>query len=167
MLDFEFWSKVGVDIVNKYRKHIFDQGKDIDGRKFKPYSTKGSKWVTINVQKKFKKSAPKEGYSYSQAKKKKMFPRQSNEHAGKTSPVLTGDLMRDFKLIKGSTSDKGFTFGTVSWGSKVEWLKGMKRNLYTGTKVLPTPIKKYFEKETKKYIDKKLKKKFKSKTYNI
>ena len=149
MLDFKFFSTVGVEVVNRYRKHIFDEGKDIDGIKFKPY---------LNEQ---------EPNSYGKRKRAKKFKRQANAFANTTSPVLTGDLYRDFKLI-GMPNDKGFSFGTVSHGGKVEALKKLGRNLYRGNKVLPTPVVKYFEKEMKKYGDKQLKKnKGKGGTFNI
>jgi len=143
MLDFKFFSTVGVEVVNRYRKHIFDEGKDIDGKKFKSYSDE-----------------------YGSRKRGKKYKRQANAFANTTSPVLTGDLFRDFKLI-GMPNDKGFSFGTVSHGGKVEALKKLGRNLYRGNKVLPTPVVKYFEKQMKKYGDKQLKKKFKGGTFNI
>ena len=64
-------------------------------------------------------------------------------------------------------SSKGFTFGTTSWGVKVEALKKLGRNLYRGNKVLPTEVSRYFEKEAKKYTEKKLKLKFKGGTFKI
>ena len=144
MLDFKFFSTVGVEVVNRYRKHIFDEGKDIDGKKFKSYSDE-----------------------YGSRKRAKKYKRQANAFANTTSPVLTGDLFRDFKLI-GMPNDKGFSFGTVSHGGKVEALKKLGRNLYRDNKVLPTPVVKYFEKEMKKYGDKQLKKnKGKGGTFNI
>ena len=144
MLDFKFFSTVGVEVVNRYRKHIFDEGKDIDDKKFKAYTSK----------------------EYSQRKRAKKFKRQANAFANTTSPVLTGDLFRDFKLI-GTANNKGFKFGTVSHGGKVEALKKLGRNLYRGNKVLPTEVSKYFEKEAKKYTEKKLKLKFKGGTFKI
>ena len=142
MLDFKFFSKVGVEVVNKYRKHIFDNGKDINGKPFKSYSEE-----------------------YGQNKRAGKFKRQANAFSNTTSPVLTGDLFRDFKLIK--TSKGGFRFGTVSHGGKVEWLNKVGRYLYTGIKVLPSAVSKYFEKEAKKYTERKLKKKFKCGTFKI
>ena len=143
MLDFNFYKTVGVNVVNMYRKHIFDKGKDIDGKKFKAYTSK----------------------EYSDRKKANKFRRQSSAFANTTSPVLTGDLYRDFKLVK--TSKKGFRFGTVSWGAKVEALKKLNRNLYTGRKVLPTHVSEYFDKEAKKYTERKMKKIFKGGKFKI
>ncbi len=143
MLDFKFFSTVGVEVVNRYRKHIFDEGKDIDGKKFKSYSKE-----------------------YSSRKRANKFKRQDSNFSNTTSPVLTGDLFRDFKLI-GTPNNKGFKFGTVSHGGKVEALKKLGRNLYKGNKVLPTGVSRYLEKEAKKYTDRKLKKIFKGGTFKI
>ena len=143
MLDFEFFRTVGVEVVNRYRKHNFDEGKDVDGKKFKSYSKE-----------------------YGSRKRSKKFKRQANAFSNTTSPVLTGDLFRDFKLI-GTANNKGFKFGTVSHGGKVEALKKLGRNLYRGNKVLPTEVSGYFEKQVKKYTDRKLKKMFKGGTFKI
>jgi hypothetical protein len=143
MLDSKFFFFIAPEIVSRYRKHIFFEGKDIDGKKFKKYSKK-----------------------YSQRKKANKFKRQSTQFKDSTSPVLTSDLLRDFKMQK-QPSSKGFTFGTTSWGVKVEALKKLGRNLYRGNKVLPTEVSRYFEKEAKKYTEKKLKLKFKGGTFKI
>ena len=138
MLDFNFFKTVGVNVVNMYRVHIFDEGKDIDDKKFKKYSTK-----------------------YGEKKRANKFKKQSSDHAKTTSPVLTGDLYRDFKLIMSSIKKDGFMFGTVVHGGKVESLKELGRNLYRNNKVLPTHVAEYFEKEVIKYTEKKMKENFK------
>ena len=138
MLDINFFKKVGVNVVNMYRVHIFDKGKDIDDKKFDKYSTK-----------------------YGERKRAKKFKRQANEFANTRSPVLTGDLYRDFKLIRSSIKKDGFMFGTVVHGGKVESLKELGRNLYRDKKVLPTHVAEYFEKEVIKYTEKKMKENFK------
>ena len=138
MLDFNFFKTVGVNVVNMYRVHIFDEGKDIDDKKFKKYSTK-----------------------YGEKKRANKFKKQSSDHAKTTSPVLTGDLYRDFKLIMSSIKKDGFMFGTVVHGGKVESLKELGRNLYRDKKVLPTHVAEYFEKEVIKYTEKKMKENFK------
>ena len=76
IFDKKFFDDTGKQIVEKYRRHIFLGAKDVYGRKFEGYSNFGSKWVTMNVKEQHKKGAPKEGYSYSQAKKGKLFKRQ-------------------------------------------------------------------------------------------
>ena len=162
MLDAAFFRIVGPKVRERYRNHIFDDAKDVKGRKFKGYSTHGSKWVTMNVKKSFKQSAPKEGYSYSKAKKGKMFPRQSDKYANKTSPVLSGDLYRDFTVVR--TSPNGFILGWQQHGAKIEWLKSMGRVLTTKQQPLPEGVLKYLNIEAHKEIKKQTKKKIPNKT---
>ena len=142
MLDKKFFFKLAPNVVNMYREHTFEKGLDVNGKKFTPYSIK-----------------------YSKAKKSGKLKRQSSKFKNTTSPVLTGDLFRDFKLIK--TSKGGFRFGTVAHGGKVKALKKLGRNLYRDTKVLHSKTSKYFLKEAKKYTEKKFKLKIKGGTFKI
>ena len=147
-----FFREVGTLIRDEYRTHIFTKGLDINDKKFKGYSTNGSKWVTMNVKKSFKQSAPKKGYSYKEAKEGKMFKRQDDQFSNKTSPVLSGDLYGDFGTVY-ETSPTGFKMGWSSQGEKVEWLKGMGRVLSTKEQALPKAVAKLLEKETDKFIN--------------
>ena len=151
MLNHKFFKEVGTDIREAYRTHIFTKALDINNKKFKGYSTYGSKWVTMSVKKSFKQSAPKKGYSYKEAKEGRMFKRQDDEFSNKTSPVLSGDLLRDYGTVY-STTAKGFKIGWSSQGEKVEWLKDMKRFLSTKEQALPKAVAKLLEKETDKFI---------------
>ena len=47
----------------------------------------------INILKEHRKTAPKEGYSYAEAKKKNLFRRQAST---KNVPILSSDLFKDF-----------------------------------------------------------------------
>ncbi len=164
MLDKTFFTRVGPNTRDRYRRHIFDDAKDVKGKKFKGYSTYGSKWVTMNVKKSFRQSAPKEGYSYSQAKKGKMFPRQDDKYANTTAPVLSGDLYKDFGSIM-RISSTGFEFGWAAQGAKIKWLKDMGRVLSASNQPLPDKVIQYLSKESRLYINKKLPKG--KKTYRI
>ena len=146
-----FFREVGILIRDAYRTHIFTKGLDINDKKFDGYSTRGSKWVTMNVKKSFKQSAPKEGYSYKEAKEGKMFKRQDDQFSNKTSPVLSGDLLRDYGTVNLNSTSKGFRLGWSSQGQKVEWLKGMGRVLSTKEQALPKAVAKLLEKETDKF----------------
>ena len=154
MLDKQFFITHGPIIRDRYRKHIFDKAKDVYGKPFKGYSTYGSKWVTMNVKKSFRQSAPKEGYSYSQAKKGKMLKRQDEAFANKNSPVASGDLYRDFGIMR-TTSD-GFQMGWAIWGAKIKWLKDMGRRLSTSDQPIPKELIEYLRKNTSGYIKKKM-----------
>ena len=92
------WLIIGVKLTALFNKHVFQKGLDVDGNKFKDYSTRGSKWVMMGIKKEFRKGAPKGGYSYAHAKANKMFRRQDDSMANKTAPVLTGDLRNDFDV---------------------------------------------------------------------
>ena len=163
MLDRNFFSSIGKEVVEKYRRHIFKGAKDVKGRKFKGYSNFGSKWVTMNVKKEHKKNAPKTGYSYSQAKKGKLFKRQYDKYSNTTAPVLSGDLLRDFGDTAPETFDKptsGMRFGWSIYGARVEHLRKMGRVLTHKTQPLPKGIERYISKEANKYIGKGIKKRF-------
>ena len=142
MLDKKFFRELAQNVVNMYRNHIFDKGLDVKGKKFKSYSKE-----------------------YGESKRAKKFKRQANEFANKTSPVLTGDLFRDFKLkrIKGD----GFSFGTVSHGGKVIGLGKLGRDISTSKTPIPSNIAKFIVKEAEDYIMGEMKKDFKDKRRNL
>ena len=154
MLDATFFRRIGPNVRDRYREHIFKKALDVFGKPFKGYSTYKSYWVTINVKKSFKQSAPKEGYSYSQAKKGKMFPRQSDEYANSNAPVLKSDLLKDYSLIK--TASRGFQIGWTTLGARVEWLKKMGRVLTSKSQPMPDGVIKYLNNEAHSYIKKRL-----------
>ena len=60
VLDKKFFWKIGPEVVAKFKKHIFIQGKDAEGNKFKPYSTRPSKWVSMSMKESAKHLIPKE-----------------------------------------------------------------------------------------------------------
>ena len=142
MLDKKFFRELASNVVNMYRNHTFDKGLDVKGKKFKSYSKE-----------------------YGESKRAKKFKRQANEFANKTSPVLTGDLFRDFKLkrIKGD----GFSFGTVSHGGKVIGLGKLGRDISTSKTPIPSNIAKFIVKEAEDYIMGEMKKDFKDKKNNV
>lgn len=163
MLDRKFFRGISTELVERYRKHIFEDAKDVYGKKFKGYSNYGSKWVTMNVKKEHKKNAPKTGYSYSQAKKGKLFKRQYDRFANTTAPVLSGDLLRDFGDTTPKTFDKptsGMRFGWSIYGSRVEHLRKKGRVLTAKSQPIPNKVDKYLRDEAAKYIFEGLKKEF-------
>ena len=144
-LDEKFFRQLAKDVIPMYRRHIFIDEKDIEGKKFKPY-----------------KSA-----SYASRKKANKLPRQDAASAGSLAPYVTGDLMRDFKLIKEPDS-KGFSFGTTSYGGRVKHLAENKRVISTNKKPLPDKIEKFVIKRAVKYIfEEVLKKEIKGKRIRI
>ena len=98
MLDAPFFFKIGPEVVAKFRKHTFMDALDVKGKKFKRNSDK-----------------------YGEAKRTGSLFRQASEFKDSTAPVLTSDLLRDWKLQ--GTSSTGFTFGTATQGGKIVNLK--------------------------------------------
>ena len=144
-LDEKFFRQLAKDVIPMYRRHIFIDEKDIEGKKFKPY-----------------KSA-----SYASRKKANKLPRQDAASAGSLAPYVTGDLMRDFKLIKEPDS-KGFSFGTTSYGGRVNNLSKKKRVISRDNKPLPDKISNFVMKSVGKYVfEEVLRKEIKSKTIRI
>ena len=95
------------------------------------------------------------------------MPRQDAASAGSSAPYLTGDLMRDFKLIK-KPNDKGFSFGTTSYGGRVKNLAKNKRVISKDKKPLPDKIEKFVIKQAVKYVlEEVLKKEIKGKPIRI
>ncbi len=140
MIDKKFF-KIGANVVAKFRKHTFEKALDINGKKFKGYSAK-----------------------YGADKRANKFKRQATEFANSTAPVLSSDLMRDWKLRK--VTNSGFSFGTVAFGDRVKHLEKRGRVIARENKALPKEIEKYLMNEAEKYVEKKLKK-TKGGTFNV
>ena len=133
MLDRKFFTRLAKDLVPMYRKHIFIKGLDVYGKKFKPYSA-----------------------LYGIAKRSGKLPRQATEFANTTSPVLSSDLLRDWKL-QGVTST-GFKFGTLVYGGRVKNLAKRGRVLSTNMHPLPIKIEDFALDQAEFYVKKQLKK---------
>ena len=140
MIDKKFF-KIGANVVARFREHTFNKALDINGRKFKGYSAK-----------------------YGADKRGNKLKRQATEFANSTAPVLSSDLLRDWKLRK--VTDSGFSFGTVAFGDKVKHLAKMGRVISKENKALPDSVAKYLMDQADKYVKKELKK-IKGGTFNI
>ena len=143
LLDKNFFHKLGINVVNMYRNHTFKKGLDYKGKKFKKYSTE-----------------------YTKAKRTGTLFRQDSNYKNKTSPVLTGDLWRDFKFIRETSED--FTFGTVAHGAKVDSLEKLGRIIAT-SKSIPKHISDFILEEAEEYAMMKMKKDkgFKDRKFDI
>lgn len=131
MIDKKFF-KIGANVVAKFREHTFENALDINGKKFKGYSTK-----------------------YGAAKRANKFKRQASKYANTTAPVLTGDLLKDFGSYF-ETGKNGVTFGWSTFGKRVEHLADNGRELTTESQPLPKGILKYLNHKADKYIENKL-----------
>ena len=147
MLDSRFFRKINAEVIMRYRKHIFDPAgggkgaKDVYGKSYKGYST-----------------------GYSKAKKTGQLKRQDEKFKDSKAPVLSGDLYKDFQLIKLGKS--GFTFGNLARQSTVKFLSKMGRVIMAENKALPTKVGKYIMDQADKYVKKELGK-IKGGTFNI
>ena len=147
MLDSKFFRKINAEVIMRYRKHIFDPAgggkgaKDVYGKSYKGYSS-----------------------GYSKAKKTGQLKRQDEKFKNSTAPVLSGDLYKDFQLIKLGKS--GFTFGNLARQSTVKFLSKMGRVIMAENKALPTKVGKYIMDQADKYVKKELGK-IKGGTFNI
>ncbi len=149
MLDLKFFLKVAPKIRDKYREHIFGAdasasyikpARDIDGKKFKQYSTK-----------------------YGQRKRADKFARQASSFKNSTNPVLTTDLLRDYGMI-GNPTSTGFQIGWSIYGAVVRALEKMGRVLTRRNKPLPDNVLKILDADASKYNRKKLNKRIPNKT---
>ena len=131
MLDRTFFLRIGPNVRDRYRDHIFKKALDVFGKPFKAYTSK-----------------------YGQNKRANKFKRQASQYANSKAPVLTSDLLRDYSLIKTSTS--GFQIGWITLGARVEALKKMGRVLTTKQQPMPDGVISYLSKEAHGYIKKKL-----------
>lgn len=137
MLDKTFFLKIGPNVRDRYRKHIFQDAKDVFDKPFKDYK-KNKKGISI----------------YGQRKRANKFKRQASQYANSNAPVLTSDLLRDYSLIK--TMRNGFQIGWTTFGARVEWLKKLGRVLTSKSQPLPDGVITYLSKEAHKHIKKRL-----------
>ena len=126
-----FFRRLGANVRDRYREHIFGKAIDVHGRTFKGYSD-----------------------TYGTRKRANKFKRQASNYANSKAPVLTTDLLRDFTLI--SAGKGGFQVGWASQGAKIKWLAKVGRELTTSRQPFPEKLNKYMEREVFKAIEKSL-----------
>ncbi len=140
----QFWTKLAKEIIRKWKKHIFIDGLDVNGKPFRPYSPQ-----------------------YKKLKRELKFPRQDRAFKDrKPSLVLTGDMERDLK-ITGAATKKGVTIGWAAHGAKVRAANKSGRLVSTADKPFAKPILEYMEKQISNHIKKGLNKAGGNKTYKI
>ena len=130
MLSKIFFQKLGANIRDKYRKHIFAKARDVYGKSFKGYSME-----------------------YRKHKSKGDNFRQDSRFANSTAPVFTGDLLKDFGSLLKATKNS-LQIGWASQGAKVKWLSKMGRILKADNQPLPKGIIKFIESEVNKELKK-------------
>ena len=131
MLDKIFFLKVGPNVRDRYREHIFKKALDVFGKPFKAYTSK-----------------------YGERKRANKFKGQASDYANSKAPVLTQQLLNDYSLIK--TASRGFQIGWIKEGAKVLALKKMGRVLTSKSQPMPDGVIKYLHNEAHGYIKKRL-----------
>ena len=131
MLDKTFFLRVGPNVRNRYRDHIFKKALDVFGKPFKAYTSK-----------------------YGERKRANKFKRQASDYANSKAPVLTQQLLNDYSLIK--TASRGFQIGWTTLGARVEALKKMGRVLTSKSQPMPDGVIRYLHSEAHSYIKKRL-----------
>ena len=131
MLDKTFFLRVGPNVRDRYRQHIFKKALDVFGKPFKAYTSK-----------------------YGERKRANKFKRQASDYANSKAPVLTQQLLNDYSLIK--TASRGFQIGWTTLGARVEALKKMGRVLTSKSQPMPDGVIRYLHSEAHSYIKKRL-----------
>ena len=142
-----FWIRISKEVRDKIKDYIFEEGHSVYGKKWLDgkYSKFPSKWVMITIKEGNKKSAPKKGYSYDEAKKGDMFPTQSST---KVNPILTGNLKNDLQNF--NEGHNGFKLHFKQYGYIVDGLRerfGKKGTITSVDRPIPIKILKYIAKE--------------------
>ena len=152
-----WWRRTGLKSRNLYRRLTFDAGKSVYGGKWMDgkYSQYPSKWVMIaGIKKEHRQGAPKEGYSYAQAKAGNMLKRQTNTSV---KPIVSGDLYLDLNKTKINVKKNGVEFGFSARGHIVKGLRERfkeKGTLTSKDKPMPTKVSKFVAKKYNEYLKK-------------
>ena len=126
----QFWKFVGDESADRIRVHTTKDGKDVQGRKFQPYST-----------------------SYKARKASGKFKRQSSTST-KVDLQLTGDMMRNLQT-RGFTKDKVVIGWSGANAQKVQWNAEMKDRVITSNvRPVPKGVERFILNEVDKHINK-------------
>ena len=118
LFDKEFWDKLGANLVNRYRHHIFDNAspRDAYGQPFKEYSA-----------------------GYANRKKTGAMFKQDSSYANSKAPYLTGDLYKDLDYTVDSKNNAIY-IGWNAEANKIDWLKNNGRILTDAKYPLPKDV---------------------------
>ena len=140
MIDKKFYRKNAQDIVNEYRKLIFDiagagsGARDVYGNKYPSFSEYS------------------EGYQ--KAKKGRTLPKRSAKFSNSNAPVLTEALSQDFQGH--DLLSDGFKFGTQTRGSVVKNLDKLGRTISSTEQLIPKKLEDFILDLADKYAKKEL-----------
>ena len=124
-----FWKGIGDETADRIRVHTTKGGKDVNGKKFQPYST-----------------------SYKARKASGKFKRQSST-SSKVDLQLTGDMMRNLQT-RGFTKDKVVIGWSGANAQKIEWNDDMGRTVTSNVRPVPKHVERFILNEVDKHIEK-------------
>jgi hypothetical protein len=126
----QFWKGLGDEVADRIRVHTTKDGKDVEGRKFRAYSTQ-----------------------YKNRKASGKFRRQSSR-SSKVDLQLTGDMMRNLQT-RGFSKDNVIIGWSGVNASKVEWNAQMKNRVITSNvRPVSKGIERFILSEVSRFIRK-------------
>ena len=125
----QFWKFVGDESADRIRVHTTKGGKDVEGRKFQPYST-----------------------SYKARKASGNIKNQSSTST-KVDLQLTGDMMRNLQTRGFSKNNV-----VIGWrdenAQKIQWNADMGRTVTSNVRPVPKGVERFILNEVDKHINK-------------
>ena len=125
----QFWKGVGDEVADRIRVHTTKGGKDVEGRKFSPYST-----------------------TYKARKGLGKYKRQSSTST-KVDLQLTGDMMRNLQT-RGFTKDSVIVGWSGTNAQKIQWNEDMGRVVTKSSMPVTKKIQRFILKEVDRFIEK-------------
>ena len=125
----QFWKGVGDEVADRVRVHTTKGGKDVEGRKFSPYST-----------------------TYKARKGLGKYKRQSSTST-KVDLQLTGDMMRNLQT-RGFTKDSVIVGWSGTNAQKIQWNADMGRVVTKSSMPVTKGIQRFILKEVDRFIEK-------------
>ena len=125
----QFWKGVGDEVSDQIRVHTTKGSKDVEGRKFSPYST-----------------------TYKARKGLGKYKRQSSTST-KVDLQLTGDMMRNLQT-RGFTKDNVVIGWSGTNAQKIQWNADMGRVVTKSSMPVTKKIQRFILKEVDRFIEK-------------
>ena len=125
----QFWKGVGDEVADRVRVHTTKGGKDVEGRKFSPYST-----------------------TYKARKGLGKYKRQSSTST-KVDLQLTGDMMRNLQT-RGFTKDNVIIGWSGTNAQKIRWNADMGRVVTKPSMPISKGTQRFILKEVERFIEK-------------
>jgi hypothetical protein len=125
----QFWKGVGDEVADRIRVHTTKGGKDVEGKKFSPYTA-----------------------NYKARKVLGKYKRQSSRST-KVDLQLTGDMMRNLQT-RGFTKDKVVVGWSGANAQKIQWNADMGRVVTKSSMPVTKGTQRFILKEVDRFIEK-------------